>query len=496
MKNRPTLITKNKGIVVSYHDAAIFYATKGDGVDLKQESLPNTPYGILRSKYPSDDALTLRFDENTLKVYLRPGVLHVYGRQVEIDSEVEVFDFHSTVESAKMYCTVFIEMGFEDYTNQMAKVRINIAGANFLNFTSEGKQDNLYELDHGVYQAPIARFTYTPISERHFDNNLRLIPVLDDESVNSAEDIPMTGTINQVAMDALLENKQGTTTGKWMRASNRDALENYKSSPKHDSSTPGYSSAKEVEKLGGETIDANLSGLYSVQTITLGSIGNLGASGHTYDKTFKFDRSKAEKIRLRFDGNFQAKMTKRSWTVFKIGKGAELTEPEKDLYIEAPNLEQQESGQSLYLKPEKFYRRSASDNWFNVPSKGGTIRLVYYYQHKVQWYDDAGAYIDYWKFGIIEESKWNQVEGNDDKWSSPVPPAGGATDKRRLAYIDIIATDDNHIRIHMWSRGPIAWEGWDFIIYCWDEVSEPHSYQNNTLKGFIDVLYQGGAKVI
>lgn len=496
MENRPVLITKKSGIVVSYHDAAIFYATKGNAVDKTQESYPDVPYGIILGHYNEVDALNLRFDEDELKVYLKPGIFQVYGRQVEITEEIEVFDFHTTVESTKMYCTVYAELDLEDYTNQIVKIKINIAGAGFYNLTANGEQNNLYELNHGVFQAPIARFTYVPSAETHFGNAQRIMPITDDESVNTARDFDITkAKFNNKRLNELLD--VSGSTPKWFKADNTEALRNYLETPNHSTSTPGYCKAKEATAIGNNRIDQNLTGVFTIKSHELGAIGNLGSAGHSFDKTFDINRYKAAKIRFRLTGNFKAKMYKKSWVIFHWGDGGKLTEPEdgSGLYIEAPNLEQQ-YGMYTRLDPtiDKFYRRSPFDEWFNVPVTGGTIRLVFYYQHTVQWYTDT-CYRDYWKFGIIEESKWGTISGNDDKWSTPTPPAGSATDKRRLAYIDLTCNSDYTLRVHMWSRGPLKWEGWEGILYCWDEVSEPTNYTNNDLKGFVDILYEGDIRL-
>ena len=218
MAIRPKLVTKEGGIVVSYHDASLFYATKGDGIDKLQESIPDTPYGIINSKY-GQHSLELRFDEEELTCYIKPGVFHVYGRQIEITEELEVYDFHATVESRKMFCTVYAEISLEDYTHQMVSIKLDIAGASFKNFKVTGIQDDLYKLDHGVFQVPLARFSYTPVAETHFQDSARVIPLLPDGARNNAKSL--IGNINGVPISTLMEMRLGvdnTTTGKFEKA--------------------------------------------------------------------------------------------------------------------------------------------------------------------------------------------------------------------------------------------------------------------------------------
>jgi len=302
MAIRPKLVTKAGGVVVSYHDASLFYATKGDGVDKLQESMPDTPYGIINSKY-GQHSLELRFDEEELTCYIKPGVFHVYGRQIEITEELEVYDFHATVESRKMFCTVYAEISLEDYTHQMVSIKLDIAGASFKNFRASGTQDDLYKLDHGVFQVPLARFTYTPVAETHFQDSARVIPFLADETRNNAKNL--IGNINNVPISTLMEMRLGvdnTTTGKFEKASNVDALAIYNSIENHGPSSGGYSLAQEAQKLGigpnANQFDAALTNIYTTKRTTLMSLDGLGGSSYSISKTIAVDWSHVEKIRI------------------------------------------------------------------------------------------------------------------------------------------------------------------------------------------------------
>lgn len=311
MAIRPKLITKEGGVVVSYHDASIFYVTKGDGVDKLQESMPDTPYGIINSKY-GQQSLNLRFDEEELVAYLKPGVFHVYGRQIEITEEIEVYDFHSTVESRKMFCTVYAEVSLEDYTQQRVTINLDIAGASFKNFRVSGTQNDLYNLDHGVFQVPIARFTYTPVAETHFQDSTRVIPFLADECRNNAKNL--VGTINQVPIPNLFEmllGSENATTGKLNKTSNVDALARYNADPTHQPGSGGYSVAKEATKMGigqGSTaVDATLTNIYTTKRTTLFSLNGLGESVYTIDKTITVDWAHLETLRIGYTkGSFSA----------------------------------------------------------------------------------------------------------------------------------------------------------------------------------------------
>lgn len=304
MAIRPKLVTKAGGVVVSYHDASLFYATKGDGVDKLQESMPDTPYGIINSKY-GQHSLELRFDEEELTCYIKPGVFHVYGRQIEITEELEVYDFHATVESRKMFCTVYAEISLEDYTHQMVSIKLDIAGASFKNFRASGTQDDLYKLDHGVFQVPLARFTYTPVAETHFQDSARVIPFLADETRNNAKNL--IGNINNVPISTLMEMRLGvdnTTTGKFEKASNVAALQIYNSDPNHKPGSGGYSVAQIAQKFGigpnANTIDAALTNIYTTKRGPTISLSGIGTYKFTRTYSMSVDYSHIEKMRVGF----------------------------------------------------------------------------------------------------------------------------------------------------------------------------------------------------
>ena len=126
-QNTLHLLSKETGEISAYHDSALFFTLKGNSVDHGQEGLPAEPYGIVKSKY--SNPFSLVFDEDELTVSINPGILHVYGRQVELTEQVEAYDFHSTVESQLMYCTIYVEVSLEDMTMQIARLKIDIAGS-------------------------------------------------------------------------------------------------------------------------------------------------------------------------------------------------------------------------------------------------------------------------------------------------------------------------------------------------------------------------------
>lgn len=482
MSIRPVLITKKSGIVVSYHDASIFYATKGDGIDKLQETMPDVPYGIINSIY-GQDSLNLRFSESDLICYLKPGVFHVYGRQIEIPEELEVLDFHTIVESNKTYCTVYAEISLEDYTQQRVQIKVDLSGANYKNFTATGIQDDLYRMDHGVYQVPIAHFTYTPVGDVHFQNAERIIPFLADGTRNNAKNL--IGNINDVSISNLFEMKLGvndTTTGKLNKASNEEALSRYNQASTHNSSTPGYSVAKESNKFGGTSFDQALTGVTTVKRYPLASNIELGGP-NTITKTISFKRSKAKKLRFSFAGSFTAEFWFRMRSVGLFGL------PQETKYIvHQPDHFEDQRDRNNYVITER-----PIDKWLSIPEIGQSINFIFYYQYRYarhekeawyQWFDVNS--------GLCLSSEYDSLEGVDDQFGGI---SGIQNTKRKLGYIEIKVVSENQIKVTFSPNTRTKWDGWGVQIYEWITVENLSNFVNNTLKATLDILYEGDIRL-
>lgn len=315
-QGKPKLISKKTGEVSAYHDSAIFYTIKGCSVDKKQEGLPNEPYGIIPSHY--NNPFTLSFDESELTVSIAPGILHVYGRQVELTETTEVYDFHSTVESQLMYCTVFIEISLEDMTAQVARLKIDIAGAGYKNFDANMIRDNLHQLGHGVFQAPIARFKYNPTATTHFSDAEIVMPTLEGEARGAVREIRITDEINGVPLDEIANLNTSLNFNNWKRASNVDALARYNAQANHNENTGGYSVATTAEKLGNTAINSSLTNVFTVKRYTVISLSTwFGTYVDQSTRLSNIDTSKIHAIRLWFSKNsFKVKVGVDIWNLW------------------------------------------------------------------------------------------------------------------------------------------------------------------------------------
>lgn len=315
-QGKPKLISKKTGEVSAYHDSAIFYTIKGCSVDKKQEGLPNEPYGIIPSHYNNPFALS--FDESELTVSIAPGILHVYGRQVELTETTEVYDFHSTVESQLMYCTVFIEISLEDMTAQVARLKIDIAGAGYKNFDANMIRDNLHQLGHGVFQAPIARFKYNPTTTTHFSNAEIVMPTLEGEARGAVREIRITDKINGVPLDEIANLNTSLNFNNWKRASNVDALARYNAQANHNENTGGYSVAATAAKLGNTAINSSLTNVFTVKRYMVISLSTwFGTNVNQSTRLSNIDTSKIHAIRLWFSKNsFKVKVGVDIWNLW------------------------------------------------------------------------------------------------------------------------------------------------------------------------------------
>lgn len=471
------LVSKENGEVSAYHDSSIFFAIKGCSVDKKQEGLPTEPYGIIPSHY--ENPFTLEFDEDNLTVSIKPGILHVYGRQVELTEAVEVYDFHSTVESQLMYCTIYIEISLEDMTLQIARLKIDIAGAGYKNFDANMTRDNLYKLDHGVFQAPIARFQYAPSATPHFSNGEIVMPTLEGETREAVREINYSGKINDVPCPELWERKnpgsyQGHTNifKRWLKASNVDALHKYINTQNHDSNSGGYSIAAEGEKFGDTethettTINSSLTGIVSVKRKKVTSLGTWFGTDTTNEIKINTDTAHLQAIRIYF--------SQKSFT-------AKVNYQRKYLMTGWQWQDQYPSSVTCILNPD-------AERW--ITSMDSTHRFCLYYYH---WF-----YVVYQSWHSEEELKFGTYEdfqaapGTEDNpnWSTGSTSIYSINTKRRFMDVYVTITS-GQIKIKFEGRG-YSGDFYEFLDGWWrwcplQSVSECGDM-------YVDLIYKGDVR--
>ena len=240
----------NKSIQVkAYHDCALFHVGKGLNFD-------NKPYGIITSNLSSEPFKLSRIN---LKVYLTPGMISCYGRQIEVlsnddGSKIELGDFRTETAYDPLYANVFLEVNLNDSTNQLARIYVTKRGGDYIQ-PSElvRRQNDLHKLDNGIYWVPLVHFQYHPLnSETPFDDFGYDIDIFNDETRGITTNLRPTDTINSYKINELFNDKQFLGT-----ASNRSQLTIYNNLPSNKKDTEesaklcsGYSYAKVARKFG------------------------------------------------------------------------------------------------------------------------------------------------------------------------------------------------------------------------------------------------------
>ena len=487
--NQVKLVTKKGAIVSAYLDTALFYATKGNGVETEfNGSLKKVPYGIIDDI--DANPFELEFDSETKKVYMNPGEAHIYGRQIRLTERTEIFDFHNTSESVKLYCTVFFNLDLDDFTQQRVSIAIDLTGAKFKDFSDSMVQDNVYELGHGIFQAPISIFNYTPATGT-FSNYQRIMPILKAEERDFVANLPLDATINKsikVSDRVTIENGKF----KFNHASNVDALNRYIARGYKGKSDEDYSLCAGATSIGGTTITSDIANVWTTKRYELGSLGNMGGSSYSFKKELTIDKSHAQRLRFYTTGTFKAKI-KKTWTSSFFGLGGDKTYPENENYIEAPYTEHQHGLSHYPYSIDVFHRSRSVDDWFSLPNVGSTLTLIYYYQETLRWLTDSGVYTDYWKFAICKDSDWSSVSGTENDTCDN--SSGVKTAKRKLAFIKIKVVSNTKLEITIESNSEGKSEGWDGIIYFWNTLHQLSDFKDNTLKGYIDILYKGDVRL-
>lgn len=463
------LVSKENGEVSAYHDSSIFFAIKGCSVDKKQEGLPTEPYGIIPSHY--ENPFALEFNEEDLTVSIKPGILHVYGRQVELTEAIEVYDFHSTVESQLMYCTIYIEVSLEDMTLQSARLKIDIAGAGYKNFDVNMIRDNLYKLDHGIFQAPIARFQYAPSATPHFSNGEIIIPLLEGETREATRNIRITDKINDIPLDEIANLDTQLNFHNWKRASNVEALAKYMAQTGHTTLSGGYSVAAGAEKLGDTvthettTINSSLTGVCTVKRIKVTSLGTWFGSSSTVETVVNGDTTKIQAIRIWFNkSEFTAKVNHQRKYLLTLWQW-------KDQYPDSVTCK---------LNPD-------GERWIGRENK----RFCLYYYHwfyvmNQTWHSEEGL-----NFGTYEDFQASVGTEDAPNWAQGSESTYSINTKRR--FMDVYLTiERDKIRFKFEGRGYSSefyefLEGW----YRWcplQEISDAGDL-------YIDVIYKGDVRL-
>lgn len=316
MIGRTYLVTK-KGIeVTAYLDSALYHNGLGGGNEVIQSATRLVPYGILPSRYTNPFALVFDSVEKTAEI--KPGVMVIYGRQIELTQQTLVYDFHSTSESVQIYCTVFMNLNLEDFTNETASILIEMNGANYKDFKKNMSQDNVYKKRHGIYQAPIARFIYTPATGEFSDYTLTL-PIFQEGTRRTTNYLSLESKLNGVKLGILgeIRNLSSLIEGKthktfmWNAASNVDALIDYKSRAERENlwgkSQVHYSLAKEAEAFGDAghsvAIDQYLSGIITAIRDNVYKPDSSFGTNTTIEKEITYDSNHIRKVLVYFDGN-------------------------------------------------------------------------------------------------------------------------------------------------------------------------------------------------
>lgn len=470
-QNTLHLLSKETGEISAYHDSALFFTIKGNSVDHSQEGLPAEPYGIIPSKYMNP--FSLAFDEDELTVSINPGILHVYGRQVELTEQVEAYDFHSTVESQLMYCTIYIEISLEDMTLQVARLKIDIAGAGYKNFDANMTRDNLYALDHGVFQAPIARFKYSPSAATHFSDGEIIMPTLEGETRESVLNIRQTDKINGVALNVLAEVYTDEFK-KWMKTSNVAALAQYLSQSTHNSDAGGYSLAKEAQKFGNTAghdttaINSSLTGVYTVVRKKVTSLGKWFGTDTTQEVSLSVNTSKIQFIRLHFtEKSFTAKVNYQRKYLMTFWQWQDQY-PDSVTCVLNPDGERWISGQPSSTRFCLYYY-----HWFYVISGSG-------------WHSEEGM-----KFGTYADFQASVGTEDAPNWSQGSTSIYSINTKRRFmdVYMEI---SSGKIKFRFEGRGYGA-ESYEFLDGWW-RWCPLQGRDTDAGDLYIDIIYKGDVR--
>lgn len=308
--------------VLAYSDTVIFYNGKGNGKIESQDKIDpsseKAPFGLIKTG--NTQPFQVEFDlTNPVDpvVYLNPGMLSVYGRQVQLKEKIKVHGFHQDSLASDNYCTLYIEINLSDILNQTVRIVLT-SSANDYEYdygVNGSNRDNLYKYNNGIYRVPIAQFKFRPADSNPFSDLKYLIQDFDmsarESTRNLREDATITG--KKIIGDlAKLELHPYQDDLRFLiKASNRDALKSYENEKEHNKNSAGYSWAKESRSFGGVRIGSDLSNLITIKRVKLSDIySGFATKSMNGKRTYcGIDWAHLKKIRLWFtSANFKAKI--------------------------------------------------------------------------------------------------------------------------------------------------------------------------------------------
>lgn len=326
-------VNKKETKVLAYFDTVIFYNGKGNGKIESQDKIDpsseKAPFGLIKTG--NTQPFQVEFDlTNPVDpvVYLNPGMLSVYGRQVQLKEKIKVHDFHQDSLASDNYCTLYIEINLSDILNQTVRVVLT-SSANGYEYdygVNGSNRDNLYKYNNGIYRVPIAQFKYIPKDSNPFSDLKYLIQDFDmgarESVINLSDNSSITGkkVVNEVFTK---ENINGKASLRFNGiADNKKALEAYENEKEHNKNSVGYSWAKESRSFGGVRIGSDLSNLITIKRVKLSDIySGFATKSMNGKRTYcGIDWAHLKKIRLWFSSaNFKAKINYQAKEVKSLG---------------------------------------------------------------------------------------------------------------------------------------------------------------------------------
>lgn len=320
-----------KGVkVLAYPDTVIFYNGKGNGKIESQDKInPSSeiaPFGLIRTG--EAQPLQVEFDSTNLVVYLNPGMLSVYGRQVQLKEKIKVHDFHQDSLASDNYCTLYAEVNLSDILNQTVRVVLTSSANGYeYDYGVNGiNRDNLYKYNNGIYRVPIAQFKFRPMDSNPFSDLKYLIQEFGMSSRESTANLGSDATIagRKIIGDlAKLELHPYQDDLRFLiKASNRDALKSYENEKEHNKNSAGYSWAKESRSFGGVRIGSDLSNLITIKRVKLSDIySGFATKSMNGKRTYcGIDWNHLKTIRLWFTNkNVKAKVSYQAKEVASFG---------------------------------------------------------------------------------------------------------------------------------------------------------------------------------
>ena len=274
-----TFINQKGKKVLAYPDTVIIYNGKGNGkivsidkIDFKSDI---APFGLIKTG--STQPFKVEFDSAKPIVYLNPGMLSVYGRQVQLKEKIKVHDFSRDSLANDNYCTLYIEINLSDILNQTTRIVLTSSANNYeYNYgVNSTNKDNLYKYNNGVYRVPIAQFKFKPI-DNPFSDLKYLIQDFDmgarESDINLSDNSSITGkkVVNEVFTK---ENINGKASLRFNGiADNKKALEAYENEKSHTKNSASYSWARQSLGFGGIKINSSLSNLITIKRVKLSDI--------------------------------------------------------------------------------------------------------------------------------------------------------------------------------------------------------------------------------